>query len=199
MIQLDNWKGTSSLWHFPLTSVTTVCSWENVGQTFIEGHGTKTWPFLKTVEVIKHKERQRSLNTIAVSWIKSWNKNLNKIYSWVPEFMVLYLAWPHQNIRTRPSIPLSQSLPSGSFHKSLILPHQRADRLKTTITENYPNSSHGPQPCLTQWNYEPCRPPKMLGSWWRVLTKCGPLEKGMANRFSIFALRIPWTVRKGKK
>ena len=22
------------------------------------------------------------------------------------------------------------------------------------------------------------------GSWWRVLTKCGPLEKGMANQYS---------------
>ena len=34
-------------------------------------------------------------------------------------------------IRTRPSSPLSQSLPSGSFHKPLIFLHQRADRLKT--------------------------------------------------------------------
>ena len=27
--------------------------------------------------------------------------------------------------------------------------------------------SHGPQPCITQWNYEPWRvgPPKMDGSW----------------------------------
>ena len=41
-------------------------------------------------------------------------------------------------------------------------------------------------------------PPKMDGSWWRVLTKCGPLEKGMANQLSI-ALRIPGTVSKGKK
>ena len=39
-------------------------------------------------------------------------------------------------IRTRPSFSLSQSLPSGSFHKPLILLHQRADKLKTTITEN---------------------------------------------------------------
>ena len=30
-------------------------------------------------------------------------------------------------IKTRPSFPLSQSLPSGSFHKPLILIHQRAD------------------------------------------------------------------------
>ena len=37
-------------------------------------------------------------------------------------------------IRTRPSIPISQSVPSRSFQKPLILLHQRADRLKTTIT-----------------------------------------------------------------
>ena len=28
------------------------------------------------------------------------------------------------------------------------------------------------------------------GSWWRDLTECGPLEKRMANHFSILALRI---------
>ena len=28
-------------------------------------------------------------------------------------------------------------------------------------------------------------------SWWRVLTECGPLEKGMANHFSILAVRTP--------
>ena len=40
--------------------------------------------------------------------------------------------------------------------------------------------------------------PKMGGSLWRDLTECGPLEKGMANHFSILALRTPWTVWKGK-
>ena len=39
-------------------------------------------------------------------------------------------------IRTKPSFPHSQSLPTGSFHKPLILLHQRADRMKTTITDN---------------------------------------------------------------
>ena len=29
------------------------------------------------------------------------------------------------------------------------------------------------------------------GSWWRDLTESGPLEKGMANHFSILALRTP--------
>ena len=37
----------------------------------------------------------------------------------------------------------------------------------------------------------------MGGSWWRGLTECGPLEKGMANHFSILASRTPWTVWKG--
>ena len=41
-------------------------------------------------------------------------------------------------------------------------------------------------------------PPKRDGSWWRGLTECGPLEKGMANHFSSLALRTPWTVWKGK-
>ena len=44
-----------------------------------------------------------------------------------------------------------------------------------------------------------CRVPQVDGSWWRVLTKCDPLEKGMANHLSILALRTPWTVWKGKK
>ena len=40
---------------------------------------------------------------------------------------------------------------------------------------------------------EPCRagPPKMDESEWRVLTKRGPLEEGMANSYSILAVRTP--------
>ena len=45
-------------------------------------------------------------------------------------------------IRTRPSFPLSQSLPSGSFHKPLILLHQREDRLKTTVTNQSKHMDH---------------------------------------------------------
>ena len=36
-----------------------------------------------------------------------------------------------------------------------------------------------------------------IHDYWRLLTKCGPLEKGMADHFSILALRTPWTVWKG--
>ena len=66
----------------------------------------------------------RVLEWVALSFSTStenWIKNL------------LSMASP---IRTRPSFPLSQSLPLGSFHKPLILLHQRADRLKTKITKN---------------------------------------------------------------
>ena len=38
----------------------------------------------------------------------------------------------------------------------------------------------------------------MSRSAWRGLTEYGPLEKGMANHFSILAWRTPWTVWKGK-
>ena len=39
----------------------------------------------------------------------------------------------------------------------------------------------------------------MDGSPWRVLTRRGPLQEGMANHSSILAARTPWTVWKGKK
>ena len=51
--------------------------------------------------------------------------------NWIKD--LLSMAPP---IRKRTSFPLSQSPSSGSFHKPLILIHQRADRMKTTITEN---------------------------------------------------------------
>ena len=104
-------------------------------------------------------------------------------------------------IRTRPTFPHSQSLPSGSFHKPLIPIPQRAERMKTTITGNQSNWSHGPQPCLTQWNYEPCHvgPPKMDGSWWRVLTKRGPLEKANGKPLQHSCLENPMNSMKRQK
>ena len=39
----------------------------------------------------------------------------------------------------------------------------------------------------------------MGGSWWRDLTECGPLEKGIANHFSILALRTPLNSMKRQK
>ena len=75
--------------------------------------------------------------TSTIVWPQVNNREGTQLHpsreNWIKDF--LSMAWP---IRTRPSFPLSQSLPPGSFHKPLIL-HQRADRLKTTITENESN------------------------------------------------------------
>ena len=43
----------------------------------------------------------------------------------------------------------------------------------------------------------PVGQPKMGRSWWRDLTECGPLEKGMANHFIILAWKIPGTEEPG--
>ena len=100
-------------------------------------------------------------------------------------------------IRARSRFPHSQSLPpeascpylSENRHNANDN-HRKLIKLITWITA-----------CLTQWNYEPCLVglPKIDGPWWRVLTKCGPLEERMAHHSSILAMRIPWTIWKGKK
>ena len=70
--------------------------------------------------------------------------------------------------------------------------HQRADRLKPQ-SQKTSQSDHMDHSLVQLNETKPCHvgPPKTDGSWWRSLTKCGPLEKGMANHFSILALRIP--------
>ena len=59
--------------------------------------------------------------------------------NWIKDLLSMALS-----IRIRPSFPLSQSLPSGGFHKPLILFHQMADRLKITIqkTNQYNHMNH---------------------------------------------------------
>ena len=81
--------------------------------------------------------RREPLSSLSPPWfgLRSSNREATQpcplTENWIKD--LLSLALP---IITRPSFPLSQSLPSGSFHKPLILLHQRADRRKTTITEN---------------------------------------------------------------
>ena len=83
--------------------------------------------------------------------------------NWIKDLLSVALT-----MRTRPCFPHSHCLPTGNFQKPLII--QRADRIKITITENEPNWSHGPQPCLTQCKYKPCLegPSKTNRSWWRT-------------------------------
>ena len=94
----------------PSAAVPTLDLWKEVDIIFITS--TTAWPPVK----------QQGANTAPPPpTTENWIKDL------------LSIALP---IRTRPSFLPSQSLPSGSFHKPLILFHQRADRPKTTITEN---------------------------------------------------------------
>ena len=86
---------------------------------------------------------------------------------------------------------------SAFFTVQLSHPYMTSEgRQNENHNHRKPIWSHELQPYLTQWNYEQCRvkPPKMDGSWLRLLTKHGPLENRMANHFSILALRTPWTV-----
>ena len=70
--------------------------------------------------------------------------------------------------------------------------HQRADRLKPQ-SQKTKQTNHMDHSLVELNEIKPCCvwPPKMDVSWCRVLTKCGTLEKGMANHFSILALRTP--------
>ena len=85
------------------------------------------WDLLREVTII--------FITSTIVWPKVDSRERAQLHpsteNWIKD--LLSMAPP---IRTRPSISLSQSIPSGSFHKPLILFHQREDRLKTTITEN---------------------------------------------------------------
>ena len=116
---------------------------------------------------------------------------------WVTE---LNWAWPHpseQDPVPSQSVSPIRKLPEASY-PSPSEGRQGENHNHRKLTNLITALSNSMKLCLTRWNYEPgcIGPPKMDGSWWRVLTKCGPLEKGMANHFSILALRTPWTIWK---
>ena len=85
------------------------------------------WDLLKEVTII--------FTTSTIVWPQVNNRKgtqlCTSIENWIKD--LLSMASP---IRTKPSFPFSQSLPPGRFHKPLIPLQERADRLKTTITEN---------------------------------------------------------------
>ena len=101
---------------------------------------------------------------------------------------------------TRPSFPHSQSLPSGSFHTLLILIHQSADTMKTTITET--NQIDHMDQTLSNSMKLWAMPRRANQDGWVMVEssdKMWSTGQGMANYFSTFALRSPWRVWKGKK
>ena len=60
-----------------------------------------------------------------IVWPQVNSREGTQLYSSVENWIKDLLSMAPPN-RTRPCFPLSQSLPSGSFHKPLILLHQRA-------------------------------------------------------------------------
>ena len=95
-----------------------------VGTLSVAGH---SWDLLKELTII--------FITSTIVWPQVNSREGTQLHpsteKWIND--LLSMASP---IRTRPSFPLSQSLLSGSFHRPLVLLHQRADRMKTTITAN---------------------------------------------------------------
>ena len=85
------------------------------------------WDLLREVTII--------FITSTIVWPQINSREATQLHpsteNWIKDLLSMVLA-----IRTRPSFQLTQSLPSGSFHKPLILLLQREDKLKTTITEN---------------------------------------------------------------
>ena len=95
-----------------------------VGGTDVAVHA---WELLREVTII--------FITSTIVWSQVNSKKGTQLNpsteNWI--YDLLSMAPP---IRTRPSFPLSQSIPSGRFHKPLTLLHQRKDSLKTIVTEN---------------------------------------------------------------
>ena len=92
----------------------------------------------------------------------------------------------------REKIPLVQGKRNPSKVVGVARGHQKADTLKP-YSQKTSQSDHMEHSLVSLNETKPCHvgPPKTDGSRWRGLTERGPLEKGMANHFSILALRTP--------
>ena len=96
-------------------------------------------------------------------------------------------------------IPHAQGKRNPSKMVGVARRHQRADTLKPysrkTSQSNHTSTIALSNSMKLSHAREATQDKRVM---WRGLTECGPLEKGMANHFSILALRTPWTVWKGK-
>ena len=111
----------------------------------------------------------------------------------------IYWVWPRPSEQdpVSPSVSLSHQEVSISL-LSLSIRGQADWKLQSQKTNQTDHMDHR---LVNEIMSEPCHevPSKTDGLCWNILTKHGLLQKGMANHFSILALRTPWTVWKGKK
>ena len=91
-------------------------------------HSKSRDSFLKCVKENDQKKKEAKEKGI---WVQLKHQPCPSTENWIKDLLSMALpTW------VRPYFPHSQSLASGSFHKPLILIHQKEDRMKTTITEN---------------------------------------------------------------
>ena len=151
-----------------------VCAWDPLKEvTFIFIISTIVWPQVNNREGTQPQP-------LTENWIKD----------------LLSMTLP---IRTRFSFPPSQSHPSRSFRSLLSSSVGRQTDWKTLSQKN--NQSDLWDHSLVYLNETVSQVvqghPRQMGhggEFWQ-----NELEKGLANHFSILALRTPWTVWKGKK
>ena len=95
-------------------------------------------------------------------------------------------------VSSREEIPHVQGKRNPNKMVGVARGHQRADTLKP-LAQKTSQSNHTRTTALSNSMKlsHAVGPSKTGRSWWRGLTECGPLEKGMANQFSILALRSP--------
>src|SRR5574339_580565 len=93
---------------------------------------------------------------------------------------------------SREEIPHAQGKRNPSKTVGVARRHQRANTLKP-YSQKTSQSNHTRTTALSNSMKlsHACGATQDGRSWWRDLTECGPLEKGMANHFSILSLRTP--------
>ena len=94
-------------------------------------------------------------------------------------------------LSSREEIPHVQGKRNPSKTVRVARGHQRADTLKP-YSQKTSQSNHTRTTALSNsMKLSHASGATQDRRWWRDLTECGPLEKGMANHFSILALRTP--------
>ena len=158
---------------------------------------------------------------------QSWEEKNDSHFPlcWIPYWSVFSLqtqsSFAHtHDYMTVPKMCIYDKDHFISSYKTANAVNNLAKIKKTKLSFSFP-LEHGKKIAITCWEYsifhfllishssfgnlsaqtdKPCsvEPHQMDRSWWRGLTECGPLEKGMANHFNIPALRTTWTVLKCK-
>ena len=100
-------------------------------------------------------------------------------------------------IITRPTFPLSQSLPSGIFHKPLILLHQSWKPQSQEINQS-DDMDHSLSNSMKLWAM-PCRATQDGQVMVERSDKMWSTGEGNGKPLQYSCLESPWTVWKGKK